>query len=200
MTVNLQYYKPTWLIASVIVLAPVFAFLLDKYIEPVVEHIPLANLLGAPSVSALILATIFLHNQFLWKTKIGGLWITVPNISGRYKGHIRYIYDGKEDSKAVILDVLQTASQIIVRAEFSFPINQNEHTWSESTTCKLINRDDVYHLQYIYQNEGDRLGSDAGMHDGHSAMRYDPEQMKLRGHYFTGRPSKGIIEVVREPK
>lgn len=196
MTVNLQYYKPSRLIPSILVLALILTVPLELYIDPLYQHIPLINSLGAPSVAGIILFILYVYDRHLWKTRVGQWWVNIPNISGKYIGYVRYDYNGKEERKNVILNVFQTASQITISSEFSFDDGRKEqNTRSVSTVSNLSKRDEFYHLEYLYRNEGDKIGTDSMMHEGHASMRYDQEEKKLIGHYFTGRLSKGVIEV-----
>lgn len=197
---NLQYYKANKLVPTILALSLALALPLELCVEPLTEHIPFINSIGTPSIAAVVLFLLGIHNRYLWNKPVGKWLVDVPDISGKYEGHINYEYDNQRDSKKATLYISQTASRINVRCEFSFTDERDECTISESSTCALVEQNGTPRLEFIYRNAGDKVGSHTEMHEGFTSMMYDPEQKKLTGHYFTGRLSKGAIEVVLESK
>jgi len=180
----------------VLVLAAVIGWLIHAFVDPLLEDIQGAQHLRAPSILALIMGVMWIYNTTLWKFPICNKLITVPNLSGSYRGTIRYHRDGVDMVKEAVVQIIQTASHVTVHSFFRFSNGEHaEETHSVSTASDLSRRDGFDHLDFLYRNGGDKYRGTTTAHEGWVSLKYLPGEKKLVGHYFTDRQTKGEMEV-----
>ncbi len=196
-----KYYKPTLLVIVIIFLSGLISWVLDLWVKPFFISYPvIAEHFEAPTTIAALTGLFALYDNFLWKIPFFGFLVDVPNISGRYKGCIRYIREDKNKEKSCFIEVTQTASKVKVLSYFSDGANEST---SSSSLVEDIKRgeDGFYEIYMFYQNGGTKLTGSLPIHEGTNKLRFlpgkDRRQNKLIGHYFTNRQpqTRGEIEV-----
>ncbi|HRH38844.1 MAG TPA: hypothetical protein PK760_10890, partial [Flavobacteriales bacterium] len=183
---NFRYFRPKSLLWLVLVLAGVLGWLVDLLVEPLLQQVSWGQHLRAPSVLALIMGVMWVYNNWLWRLPICNKLITVPDLSGSYRGTVRYHRDGRDMTKEAVMQIIQTASHVTVHSFFLFPAGEHmEETHSVSTASDLSRRDGFDHLDFLYRNSGDKYRGTTGAHEGWVSLKYLPESKKLVGYYFT---------------
>lgn len=194
---SFRYFRPKSLLWLVLVLAAVIGWLIHAFVDPLLQDIQGAQHLRAPSILALIMGVMWIYNTTLWKLPICNKLVTVPNLSGSYRGTIRYHRDGVDMVKEAVVQIIQTASHVTVHSFFRFANGEHaEETHSVSTASDLSRRDGFDHLDFLYRNGGDKYRGTTAAHEGWVSLKYLPQEKKLVGHYFTDRQTKGEMEVV----
>lgn len=194
MNISLKYYKTAILIPVIILLSTVLSWA----VESLVPYISDRHIFRAPTNGAIVLALLWVYDQWGWK-----LWglkklVTVPNISGRYKGDLSWERDGVPGSKRCTIEIQQTASNVKV---FLYTEGEHDRTHSRSISEDLRCIDGHYELVYYYTN----MGSDdkkLNEHRGFNVLRihFEPKEkhkIVLSGFYFTDRTpqTRGKVEV-----
>jgi|GEM_PF-3122341 len=155
--------------------------------------------LGGVSVASLVGGFLYVHDRYLWRLPGFNLLVDVPVVRGKYEGTVVYEYNGEQHTKRVVAEIRQRASHLGVCCRFSAEEERpQEETLSRSVHADLLDRDGHgrWQLCMLYQNEGERITGSTGAHDGFAALDLDPATGILKGHYFNGRKSMGIMELV----
>ncbi len=193
---SFRYFRPKGLLWLVLVLAAVIGWLVHAFLNPLLERWGIAPYVSAPSVLAVIMLVMWVYNDTLWKLPICNKLVTVPNLSGSYRGTIRYHREGVDMVKEAVVQIIQTASHVTVHSFFRFAEGEHaEETHSVSTASDLSRRDGFDHLDFLYRNGGDKYRGTTSAHEGWVSLKYLPGEKKLVGHYFTDRQTKGAMEV-----
>ena len=186
---NFKFYKEFRLISLIIIL----------YIITNKLVLLLSNLLESHELeynrfypAAILLALIFgIINTYLHK--IPSLWkclMKTPLVRGVYEGSIKYMIDEVEKEKKCEMKIYQTASKIKIDTTFW---NEDKHgniidasrTISESSIEDFIeNARDNYELHFYYSNGGS-YNSEIPTKMGYNILKFDPEQKKFDGIYFS---------------
>lgn len=196
---NFKYYNTKYLIIVVLLLS----FLIDKVLYAFV--IPLLKTYGidffrAPGNVSLILIILLAYDKYLWKYPLLNKLVTIPNMSGRYKGLIKYNFEGQLGETKCVIEINQTASKIKLHTYFKN--SSNEKSESISLIENIIkDTDGFYKVYFFYFNGGNKMDATLDAHEGANVLKYCPkiknDKPKLIGHYFTNRnkQTKGEIEV-----
>lgn len=159
--------------------------------------------LGGVSVASLVGGFLYVHDRYLWRLPVFNLLVNVPVVRGAYEGQVTFHYQGTEGTKRVRVVIAQRATQVSVCCWFSAEEGRpQEETLSRSVHADLLDRDGHgrWQLCMLYQNEGERTNGSTGAHDGFAALDLDPATGAFKGHYFTGRKSMGIMELIPSTK
>lgn len=193
---NFKYYKTSGLILTIIILSILFDSIF-KFLMPILKDYGI-EYLRAPGNISLIIIVLTIYNKYLWKFPVFKLLVKVPNMAGRYKGKVKYNFQGKDDEKDCIIEVNQTASRIKIYSYFNNKLN--EKTDSKSLVEDIsLEENGFFDIFLYYLNNGNKINSVLDCHEGANKLRYIPKtkttKAKLTGHYFTNRqiPTKGEI-------
>lgn len=197
---SFKFYKITPLIITIIILSALIDWVVGEWINPfLATHLSASSHLRVPTTVSLLGMFFVLYNIVLWKLPLFKLLMDVPNMSGRYKGKIKYEWDGKPNEKACFIEVSQTASKIKVHTYFSDGVNEN--TSSRSLVEDIKHEEDgFYDIYLFYLNGGSKQNGGLDCHEGANKLRFfsghDGSANQLRGHYFTNRKiqTRGEIE------
>ncbi|MEI7491301.1 MAG: hypothetical protein WCK92_07880 [Bacteroidota bacterium] len=202
---NFKYYKTTYLITVVILLAGLLDWSIGTFLIPLLKNNHLEYLIRIPSNAAIIGGLLILYDQFLWKCPIFSFLVSVPDMNGRYTGNIHYRWKNEAQSKDCVVEINQTASKIHVRSFFN---NENRQRTESRSFIETIEKGDDgnYSIYLFYSNGGSKTDGKLDTHEGANMLKYLPKttktRSKLTGYYFTNRQkqTKGEIEVVFESK
>ena len=138
-------------------------FLLNSTWNEVLRYSAILNILS--------LGMFFLINNYLWKMKyIKGLFGSIPNISGEWKGIIVNKKDGiEQESKLVI-----TQTWLNVKVE-----TKVERGNSSTISSEIINTNDTWELYFVW-----KATFDGSSFDGTTIVRIENEN-ELDGLYYT---------------
>jgi hypothetical protein len=202
---NLRYYKITPLIVLILLLSAGIDYAISNLLIPLTENIFNLQNYRAPATTSLIGGVLFIYNGFLWRFPVFNLLLKVPDIAGRYKGKIKYEYNGKMGKKKCVIEVTQTASKIKIHSYFN---NDNDEKTSSKSLVEDIKKDEdgFFEIYFFYLNSGSKIDGVLDCHEGANTLRFIPakndKSQKLVGHYFTNRQNqtRGEIEVYFESK
>ena len=195
---NFKYYKTSRLILVIILLAISIDFLLNELIVPFLKSKGI-EFFRAPGNVAIIAMILAFYDKFLWRFPFFNLLVSVPHIAGRYKGIIKYEFQGISDEKECCIEVKQSASKIKIHSYFNN--DENEKTDSKSLIEDIrLEEDGFFDIYLFYINNGNKMNSTLDCHEGANKLRYIPaskgRKAQLFGHYFTNRQiqTRGEIE------
>lgn len=196
---NLKYYRVQFLIPLLLIMGGVFDVGIEKLLVPFLSDHNI-EYLRMPSNASLILTLLLLYDRVLWKYPLFSRLVKVPNMAGRYEGHITFKWDGQERQKPCAIEIVQSASSVNLRSYFNNP--EEEKTCGMSMVEDIKKEaDDHYALYVFYLNEGSKKDGKLDCHEGASKLRYLPRTVErpaaLVGHYFTNRKTqtRGEMEV-----
>ena len=162
-------------------LAIALAWASSKFLS--VIHLSIPWWLDAPSSMAFYGALYTVFDRYLWRSNFVrrlGL-VRVPNLEGRWRGYLITSYDGHAKRHALMINVFQSWTQIIVYLTTATSM-------SRSCTA-VIQIDDPEGAALIYQYQNQPL-ADAmktmHMHYGTAMLRISNEGC-LTGDYYAGR-------------
>ena len=137
-------------------------FLLGSTWDEVLKFSAILNILS--------LGMFFVINKYLWKIKyLKGLFGSIPNISGEWKGTIVNKKDGIEQESKLII----TQTWLNVKVE-----TKVERGNSSTVSSEIINTNDTWELYFIW-----KATSDGSSFDGTTIVRIDENE--LDGLYYT---------------
>ncbi len=199
---SFKFYKSTPLIISIIILSGLIDYAVGHWISPfLADHLSPKSHFRVPTTVSLLGMFFILFDNLLWKLPVFNLLMAVPNIAGRYKGKVKFEWDGKSGEKDCFIEVTQTASKIKVHTYFSDGVNEN--TSSKSLVEDIKHEEDGFYDVYLfYLNSGSKQNGGLDCHEGASKLRFFPghngSATQLKGHYFTNRQiqTRGEIETV----
>lgn len=148
---------------------------------------------------------LVIYDQYLWKLPVLSHLVTVPNIHGRYKGHLTSSYDGVDNTVECRIEINQTASQLHVTGYFKGITGDITSSNSIVQSIKT-GEDGFYHLYFVYDNSGSNVSGKLPAHKGLNYLKVirkeGTKKYKLSGNYFTDRDpqTKGEISVEFESK
>jgi hypothetical protein len=140
--------------------------------------------------------------------KIGWKWVLfkwlvdLPNLNGRYKGHLMSSYadsKGAAIKKECVVEIRQTASKVHVSSYFSDTAD-GPTTSSSHSVLEDIRKEEngFFKLYYIFVNDTGFLEGEVRNHTGTANFSYlkDANKRKiLSGEYYNQRLNKGTIIV-----
>ena len=199
---SFKFYKTTPLIISIIVLSGLIDFVVGNWVSPFLNnHLSPSSHFRVPTTVSLLGMFFLFYDKVLWKLPVFNLLMVVPNMSGRYKGKVKYEWEKKPGEKACFIEVTQTASKIKVCTYFSDGVNEN--TSSKSLVEDIKHEEDGFYDVYLfYLNGGSKQNGGLDCHEGANKLRFflghAGSANELRGHYFTNRKiqTRGEIETV----
>jgi hypothetical protein len=201
---NFKYYNTTWLILIIILLAIGIDSLLNEWIVPFLKSRGI-EFLRAPGNVTIIAMVLAFYDSVLWKLPVFNYLVNIPNLSGRYKGNVKFEFLGEKGEKECYIEVKQSASKIKIHSYFNNELD--EKTDSKSLVEDIRLEDDGFFDIYLfYLNNGNKINSTLDCHEGANKLRYIPakknRKAKLIGHYFTNRQrqTRGEIEAEFESK
>ncbi len=195
-----KYYKTTPLIITIIILSGLVELCVGKWINPfLTQYLPIGSHLRVPTTVSILGLMFIFYNQYLWKLPFFNLLMDVPNISGRYEGKVKYVWNEVNSEKKCFTEIIQTASKIKIHTYFSDGANEN--TFSKSMVEDIKQEEDGFFDVYLfYQNSGTKQNGGLDGHEGANKLRFlpgkDGNSNQLIGHYFTNRQkqTRGEIE------
>lgn len=205
MTFSLKNYKIKALILVTIILYVVISQITSFVIGFLEVYWKDIGIIKAPGTSALILTFFGFYDKKLWNKKWFNKLVTVPDISGRYVGSLRYFHTGGGERKCT-LEITQTGSTTLIRGYF-----QNETgdiSLSESSIVDISESGGFYDIIFIYRNDGVLGEQSFSQHIGVNNLRLlisDGNHKVLSGRYFNNRETvegcgQGLVEVKYETK
>ncbi len=194
-----QYYKPNVVIGFIVVLGSGIGALVTWLIKFFNEFLDISYY-QYPTASVIIAILILAIDKWLWQYKPFSFLYSIPNISGRYEGIIRYHNPrtDQDESKQCIVEIIQTGSKVKINSYFQKPFGQ-EQTPSKSLIETVVkNDDDTYSLVFTYRNQG--IPGEFAGHNGTNILKLiDNENGRfLKGVYYTDREpfqTRGQMEV-----
>ncbi|OSY89308.1 hypothetical protein WH52_01315 [Tenacibaculum holothuriorum] len=173
-------------------------FLLEEWIVPFLKSKGI-EFLRAPGNVTIIAMILAFYDSVLWKLPFFKLLVNIPNISGRYKGNIKFEFNGVKGQKECYIEVKQSASKIKIHSYFNNELNEKSDSKSLVEDVRL-EEDGFFDIYMFYLNNGNKINSSLDCHEGANKLRYIPankaRKAKLTGHYFTNRQiqTRGEIE------
>lgn len=197
MRVSNQNYKQfTFFVLILIAISASFVYLIDYWLK--VKNFELPFYIEIPSISGVYCLLFYLFNNFFWKWSLFKKFniIIADDLSGSWKGVAKSSYDNFSEDIAVVLNIEQKATSIVVQGIFnkskSISLNAN---FSKSEV------DNSVALFYFYRNEPnyDAIKTMA-IHEGSVKLVYNKKEEALEGSYYSGRDRNnyGTIKVFRE--
>lgn len=125
------------------------------------------------------------YSRFLWKFIS---FEKTPRLLGKYKGHIKYEYDGKKGKKIISIEIKQTLFTVKIK------IVTNEIT-SHTIIGNLIIENDEYVLYYNYITNPKSEFSEKNPIQYGTCRLVVEDNDNLKGTYWTSRRTIGDIEM-----
>lgn len=195
-----KYYKTTALIITIIILSGLIEICVGKWINPfLAQHLSVGSHFRVPTTVSILGIFFFLYNQYLWKFPVFNFLMDVPDMTGRYEGKVKYVWNGANGEKKCFIEVIQTASKIKIHSYFSDGVNENTSSKSLIEDIKQ-DEDGFFDIYLFYLNSGTKQNGGLDCHEGANKLRFIPSKdgssNKLIGHYFTNRQTqtRGEIE------
>ena len=140
---------------------------------------------------AITVSSIFMwiFNVWLWRWKpVNVIAGKIPVLTKCYKVTIKYIRDGKEETRDTTIHIDQTYLHVSVN------LRTNE-SYSNSITATIKKIDNNYNLIYTYLNTPKAtLRQNSEIHYGTAMLRIDNPEY-LEGDYYTSRHTSGHMEL-----
>lgn len=195
-----KYYKTTPLIITIIILSGLIDWCVGNWLYPfLAQHLSVDNHFRVPTTVSILGLFFVFYNQYLWKWPVFKLLMDVPDMTGRYEGKVKYLWNGINSEKKCYIEIAQTASKIKVHSYFSDGINEN--TFSKSLVEEIKHEEDgFYDIYLFYLNSGTKQNNGLDCHEGANKLRFiageNGSSNQLLGYYFTNRQTqtKGEIE------
>lgn len=151
-------------------------------------------------ITTSISVTAFLVTSFVlwaWKWKIFQGWLVpFPNLNGKWKGNIKYIFEGKEFTRKIEVTIKQTFISIIVKFN-----TKESHSVNFCGSFNIDNKRDVKQLIYSYQNEpGANFRDRSPVHFGTTRLDISHDCTSMTGEYWTSRKTTGSISLKKDKK
>lgn len=199
---NFKYYKTTPLVVSIIVISGLIDLVLTKWITPFLSiHLPSESHFRLPTTLSLLILFFVIYDRYLWRYPILNILTTVPNMTGRYSGMIRFTRNEIPTEKKCFIEVTQTSSKVKLHTYFNNEANETTSSKSLIEEIKL-EEDGFFDIYTFYLNIGDKHEGKLDSHEGANKLRFFPKgihnEKKLMGYYFTNRQkqTRGEIEAV----
>jgi len=199
---NFKYYKSEKLLIFIIAQVLVFGALATwihhlsaSWISPFKELVFFTDSFTVPFFIGL---TLYLVNNFGWKTNYFKWLVDIPNLNGRYTGKLisNYTINGVRVEMDCVLEIKQSASSIHISGYFG---NITEGTVSSSSFSVseelFIERSGFYRLYYVFSNETGALSERLNNHSGTARFLYFPDKYSLEGEYYNKINNTGSIIV-----
>lgn len=198
MELSLRYYRPKLFIAGVLLTASLVNTAVHGAIWILGQDSMWSGWLGGISTATVVMLLLGIYDRYLWKYWPLKFLVTVPNVSGMYRGVVRFEREGIKQTKSVEAVITQTATRLVVRCRFFYTDRADpQETHSTCTDCHIVERGGYHRLDMAYLNEGVRITNEMGPHEGFAQLHIEPDRSRLIGPYFTGRLSKGEMELNR---
>lgn len=146
------------------------------------------------SVTALLVTSFVI---WAWKWKIFQGWLVpFPNLNGKWKGNIKYFYEGKESTRKIEVTIKQTFISIIVKFN-----TKESHSVNFCGSFNIDNKRAVKQLIYSYQNEPEANFRDRSpVHFGTTRLDINDDCTAMTGEYWTSRKTTGSISLKKDKK
>jgi hypothetical protein len=152
--------------------------------------------LSSPSAFFIFGVLYWAFAKYCWKWR---LWrrldiVEVPDLNGRWKGHLKTSFDSHENRHAIEVEVKQHWTKMSVHLEA-------KKSFSYSVTASLLVNDPrgiLLCYQYINEPKSATASSEMSMHRGTTYLRLS--EHALEGHYYAGRSREnhGYIKIEKE--
>lgn len=204
---NFKYYKTELLVIFILVLYFPCSFLSD-YIEKLTRQSTMLDSMSRTSHSfstlTLMLVVIVFIDKVGWKWRVFKWLVDLPNLNGRYKGHLLSSYadsKGVSTRKECVVEIRQTASKVHISSYFadgsSSPTTSSSHSVSEEIRKE---ENGFFKLYYIFVNDTGFLEGEVRNHTGTANFSYLKDKKTLSGEYYNQRLNKGAIVVQFQQK
>ena len=149
-------------------------------------------------ITTSISVTAFLVTSFVlwaWKWKIFQGWLVpFPNLNGKWKGNIKYTFEGKESTRKIEVTIKQTFISIIVKFN-----TKESHSVNFCGSFNIDNKRDVRQFIYSYQNEPTANVRDRSpVHFGTTRLDINQDCTAMTGEYWTSRKTTGSISLKKD--
>ena len=149
-------------------------------------------------ITTSISVTTLLVTSFViwaWKWKIFQGWLVpFPNLNGKWKGNIKYTFEGKESTRKIEVTIKQTFISIIVKFN-----TKESHSVNFCGSFNIDERRDVRQLIYSYQNEPTANFRDRSpVHFGTTRLDINHDCTAMTGEYWTSRKTTGSISLKKD--
>ncbi len=194
---SFQYYRTKPLIIAILLLTGLVNYFLLHIAKPAIDYFSLEEI-RLPSTLAIVTFILFLYNQYIWKWAPLGWLVKVPNVNGRYKGNIDFVWANTPDKKECTVEIVQTASSIKVSTYYN---NGDKEKTSSKSVVEAIQKEDdgFYTIYFFYHNGGTKGDGKLDSHEGATVLKYLPAEKnkpaQLTGHYFTNRKTQTRGEI-----
>lgn len=177
-SVDSEERKNTFFILAIlsILLSWAISKVLGKY------NLSLPWWIESPSVLSIYGLLFIVFDRWAWKffSKIG--FIKIPNLTGKWTGHLRSSFDEHGTTITATLKIFQTWTRIRILLDA-------EQSSSRSDTASVtLNTPEGKYLHYQYINEPKTYAADTmSMHRGTAKLLFDEREKALVGEYYSGR-------------
>lgn len=159
--------------------------------QPTVKEI--LQLVSTTVTIEIVLVGLFA--KWIWKWKFLHPWFVVtPDLSGKWKGTLHYVWNGKEGDRDTSVTIIQSFNHIVVK------LGTVESTSrSVSASFDIDEHRGIFNLYYTYINEPMVTIQDKSkIHYGTTRLTFDLHNpTSLKGEYWTSRDTKGTMNLTR---
>jgi len=182
-----QYYKPTSIVLTIIVLT-IFIYLINNYLSTSFGY--------TVATSSIIIIIIGFIDKKLWNKPICKLLYNTEDFSGNYKGILKYQFRDannilKEGELEHIKTIRQNSSNITINSQ-TFKTNGDLSSPSETNYAFIVEqKNGTFAIYHNYENKGGENDLNLNPHSGTEVLEIeiDEENNKqyLVGKYYTDR-------------
>ena len=159
------------------------------------ENINLWNIITTSMSATALLVTSFVIWAWRWKIFQGWL-VPFPNLNGKWKGNIKYAFEGKESTRKIDVTIKQTFISIIVKFN-----TKESHSINFCGSFNIDDKRDIKQLIYSYQNEPEANFRDKSpVHFGTTRLDINHDCTSMSGEYWTSRKTTGAISLKKHKK
>lgn len=177
-------------------------FLTTTYLSPLLNGRTLMGIrIEAPASMTILGLILYIYDKWLWKMPLFKLIMNVPNMSGRYKGGVRFVKDGEKRELPAYIEISQTSSNLKIHTYFkdSREVSTNSQSLIEEI---ILGNNGFYDIYFFYLNTGSKQSGELDCHEGANVIRFHPKQgndvQSLAGYYFTNRSVQTRGEIFGE--
>lgn len=157
------------------------------------------NIFQGVAPTTIVILFFSFYDKYLWKFPIFKWLVYIDNLTGEYKGKIKYKWNGGVQEKDCVLKIQQTSSRIKIDAYFS---KENESNTNSESQQAFFDIDDFgnHSLYFYYKNFGSQINDDQLDNQHNGVCVLEIKDNILDGHYFTNRnpQTKGKMIVQKE--
>lgn len=200
---NLRYYHTERLIITILILTfiitPISSFI-ENYISKINELNTLYGYVGIFSTVSILILTLTLINNVLWKYKIFKWLVNIPDINGRYEGELISSFidplTNLPTKKKCVIEITQNASECKINSYYGDWNTNTQTSDAASVLEEIIKKSNgIFEVFYVFSNTANALQNNLHNHIGTCNLKYFKDIKTLDGEYYNQRGLKGTISV-----